>query len=272
MKNKNCLLLLFVISNLQGESQDIPEETMLRCRGDYKLLVEIPMYQCSITGIVTDSSLMVAEPGSLFTVVNKTSDDYLIIRFWAWKENQSLNLKLCYADSFSLNRKYFIVAGQDIAERSEERFNRNPGFTAGTVLIPFKLRLQKFDFSKDITLGPAAGIRFRISHYSPDYVNILLGMGITSVTIDLHSTNGYAEESSEAPALTPSVGFVFELNHAVQAGMFCGWDYVAHNDDIHFIYHGKTWISFGLGYSLISLNEEKSDIQKKEKPYHELKK
>jgi hypothetical protein len=65
------------------------------------------------------------------------------------------------------------------------------------------------------------------------------------------------------PALTPYVGFVFELNNIIQAGVFCGWDYLALNDDIHFIYHGKTWISFGLGYSLISFNEEKPDLEKR---------
>jgi len=224
MKNKSYILLFFMISNLQGNSQDDTEDKKLRCRADYKLVVEVPLYECTITGVVSDSTLMVAEPGSLFTVVNKTSDDCLIIRFWEWKENKVLNFRLCFSDSLCSKRKYFLVPDKAIAECSVERFNRNPGFAAGTVLIPFKLRLQKFDFSKDITLGPAAGMRFRLSHFNPNYVNVLAGMGITSVTIDSHSTNGGTEESTEAPALTPSIGFVFELNNILQAGMFCGWD------------------------------------------------
>jgi len=255
-----------MITNLQSESQDITEEKRLRCRSDYKLLVEVPLYECTIVGERIDSILMVAEPGSVFTVINRTADDDLIIRFWEWKENNVLNFRLCFADSLRSMRKYFLVAERDICERAIERYNRNPGFTAGTVLIPIKLRLQKFDFSKDITLGSAAGVRFRLSHYSPNYVSVIAGVGITSVTIDIHSTDGYSEESSEVPALTPSIGFVFELNNVMQAGMFCGWDYISHNDDIHFLYHGKTWLSFGLGYSLISLNEDKPVNSERKKP------
>ena len=266
MKNKRCIVLLFMITNFQSESQDFMEEKKLRCRYDYKLLVEAPIYECTIMGVVSDSTLMVAEPGSVFTVINKTSDDYLIIRFWEWKENKALNYRLCFADSLCSKRKYFLVANRDICDRVMQRYKRNPGFTAGTVLVPFKLRLQKFDFSKDFTLGPAAGMRFRLSNYCPNYVSVVAGMGITSVTLDLHSTVGQTEESSEVPALTPYIGFVFELNNVMQAGMFCGWDYVAHNDDIHFIYHGKTWVSFGLGYSLISLEEDKSVIAERKKP------
>jgi len=265
MRRQNCILLFFMISSLEGLSQDDPEEKKLRCRFDYKLLVEVPLYECTILGDLTDSTLMVAEPGYVFTVVNTTGDAY-IIRFWEWKENKALNFRLCFADSLCVKRKYFVVSSPDIGERAALRYSRNPGFTAGTILIPFKLRLQRFDFSKDITLGPAAGVRFRLSHYNPNYVNFLAGMGITSVTLDAHSTDGFLEEDREVPALTPSIGFVFELSNVMQAGMFCGWDYIAHNSEIHFIYHGKTWLSFGLGYSLISVNEEKSERRGKVRP------
>jgi hypothetical protein len=217
----------------------------------------VPLYECTIRGTAIDSILMIGEPGAVFTVVNTTGCDSLIIRFWEWKENKALNMRLCFADSLYSKRKYFTVSKKDIRERVAKRYSHNPGFTAGTILIPFKLRLQKFDFSKDLTLGPAAGVRFRLSHYNPDYVNVMAGMGITSVTIDGHSTDGHIVESSEVPALTPSLGFVFEVNNTLQAGVFCGWDYIAHNDEIHFIYNGKTWLSFGLGYSLISINEDK---------------
>jgi hypothetical protein len=149
------------------------------------------------------------------------------------------------------------VAESDLIERVREHFERNTTFTAGTVIIPFKLRVQKFDFSKDVTLGPAIAVRFRISCYKPHYVSLMGGVGITSVTLDRNTTDGIVEEGTEVPALTPSIGLVFELNNTVQTGLFCGWDYVSHNEQFNFIYHGKTWISIGLGYTLISFGEEK---------------
>jgi len=262
MKHRGCIFLLLLLACSDAEAQDTPDEPSVRTLGDYRLKAEIPIYPCHFTGAVDDTDLMVAEPASLFTVVNAAGEDSVIIRFWQWKENDVLNYRLCFADSLCSQRKYFVVARQDLSGRVSERFSRNPGFTAGTVLIPIKLRLQQFDFSKDITLGPAAGIRFRLSHFSPDYCNIIAGLGITSVTLDENSTDGYVEETTEVPALTPSLGFVFELNNAVQAGFFCGWDYVAHNENIHFVYHGKPWISIGFGYSLITLNDDNRYMKK----------
>jgi hypothetical protein len=258
MKTGRYLLFLFFILLQRAEAQEEPEGPKLCCLRDYKMRVEVPMYKCNIRGHVSDSVVVVAEPGALFTIVNITETDSLIIRFWEWKENALLNARLCYEDSLSNVRQYFLVSRRDVSTRVVERFSRNPGFTAGTVLVPFKLRLQKFDFSNDITLGPTAGVRFRLSHYMPHYVSVVSGIGITSVTVDAYELDGIVTEAMEVPALTPFLGFVFELNHVLQAGMFCGWDHVANNESLHFRYHGKTWISFGLGYSLISFNEEKS--------------
>jgi len=257
MKNRACILLLVAFSPLQGEAQDTQEPKACRALCSYLLLAEVPVYECSITGELIDSTVTVAEAASLFTVVKKASGDSLIIRFHEWKENKALNARLCFSDSLNSRHRYFLVAESDLAERIREHFERNTSFTAGTVIIPFKLRVQKFDFSKDVTLGPAVAVRFRLSCYKPHFVNVMGGIGITSVTLDMNTTGGNMEESTEVPALTPSLGFVFELNKIVQTGLFCGWDFVGHNDQFHFIYHGKTWISIGLGYSLISFGEEK---------------
>ena len=256
MNNRACILLLFAFSPLPCEAQDV-EEKACRPLCSYLLLAEVPVYECNITGAKKDTIVKVAEASSLFTVIRKTAEDSLIIRFHEWKDNKLLNARLCYSDSLNSVRRYFLVAESDLTGRLREHFERNTTFTAGTVIIPFKLRVQKFDFSKDVTLGPAIAARFRLSCYKEHFVNLMGGLGITSVTLDRNTTGGMTEESTEVPALTPSLGFVFELNKTVQTGLFCGWDYVSHNDKFNFIYHGKTWISIGLGYTLISFGEEK---------------
>ncbi len=83
-------------------------------------------------------------------------------------------------------------------------------------------------------------------------MNFLAGMFIASITVNSRTTKGYITEEVELPALTPSLGFVFEFNNATQAGIFIGWDYISGNENIHLLYHNKPWISFGLGYTLLS--------------------
>ena len=231
---------------------------------NYKLLIEATLYECDILGIVKDSAaVQVAEPGSIFTVIGKKNDEYIIIRFWKWKQNQSLNYSLCYADSLCLKRKYFLLAAEALYVNAIPRYETSPSFTAGTALVPVKLRLQRFDFSKDITLGPVAGVKFRLSHYTRNYVSILAGLGITSVTLDKQSTDGKIEEPSDVPALTPSLGFVFEFFNTTQAGIFCGWYHVSNNEDLNLIYFGKLWVSFGLGFTIISKGSNDPEMEER---------
>jgi hypothetical protein len=227
---------------------------------NYKLVIEAPLYPCDIVGNVNDSAaLQVAEPGSIFTVVSAKNLDTVIIRFWKWKENKVLNFALCYADSLCSTRKYFLLSALDLKNKTMVRYDTKACFTAGTALVPVKLRMQQFDFSKDLTLGPVAGVKFRLSHYASNYVSVLAGMGITSVTLDERSTDGRVEESMEVPALTPSLGVVFEFPNATQVGIFCGWDHIADNENLNLVYYGKLWMSFGLGFSIISKGDNVSE-------------
>ncbi|MEO8148887.1 MAG: hypothetical protein ABI723_14675 [Bacteroidia bacterium] len=232
---------------------------------NYKLIIEAPVYECNILGSTAEDVLLqVAEPGSVFTLVGNKDDDTVIIRFWLWKENTTLNYALCYADSLCVTRKYFLMSHEDLKCKTIPRYNRNCSFTAGTVLIPVKMRLQHFDFSKDFTLGPTAGAKFRLSHYMHNYMNILAGLGITSVTLDKRSPKGVVEESIEVPALSPSLGCVLEFNRTTQVGLFCGCDYISDNETQNFIYHGKLWLSFGLGFTILS-QESNSSVNEERK-------
>jgi hypothetical protein len=223
---------------------------------NYRVIIESPVFTCNILGEIVDSLPQVALPGALFTVIDQLDEEHVIIRFWAWKENTSLNKMLCYADSLGIKRKYFLMSVKNLERKSMARFDKGISFAAGTVLVPFKLRLQHSDFSKDFTLGPSVGIRFRLSHYMKNFVNVMGGMGITSVTISNYSVDGEEREDIEVPALTPSLGFVFEFSNATQAGVFIGWDFVSGNQKVHFAYHSKPWISFGLGYTLLSQDDK----------------
>lgn len=228
---------------------------------NYKLVIEAPLYECNILGNQTENiEVQVAEPGAIFTIVGKTDSDKLIVRFWKWKENTALNNILCFTDSTGVKRKYFLLAKADLYNKAIPRYDIKPCFTAGTILIPVKLRLQNFDFSKDLTLGPAAGMNIRLSHYKPNFVSVLGGVGITSVTIDGKTSDSITEDPIDVPALTPSIGFVFEFSNSSQAGIFLGWDFIADNETIKMVYYGKPWIAFGLGFSILTKGNYDSEI------------
>jgi hypothetical protein len=248
-----CLILLCNNSYSQiSVTENLPETKNF----NYKFIIEIPLYECDILGQINESEkLLVAEPLSVFTIVGTKNEDSVIIRFWTWKNNPALNSILCYADSLCIRRKYFLVAAKDVSEKAISRYEQKAFFTAGSVLIPVKLRLQKFDFSKDITLGPVAGVKMRLSNYSNNFISMVCGLGVTSITLDERSTNGVVEESLDVPALTPSVGVVFDFFNSAQAGLFCGWDFISNNEEYHLIYYKKPWISFGLGFSILSKSD-----------------
>jgi hypothetical protein len=218
----------------------------------YKVFLEIPLTPSDVLGHTTENkSILIADPGAIFTVVGKTGNDSLIIRFWKWENNSKLNSIFCFLDSNELQRKYFLIA-ECMLKNTIPRYDNKIYFTAGNVLIPVKLRLNKFDFSKDFTLGPVAGIKLRLSHYTRNCINFLFGLGVTSITLNDQSTDGHIEEDTEIPALSPCLGAVFDFFNQTQAGFFVGWDFVSNNESVNFIYNGKTWISFGLGFSILT--------------------
>jgi len=188
-------------------------------------------------------------------------------------------------ESINLNNK-FVIKNRRYGSQDELRYFRlnkldadsrtisflpNKGissysFTAGTVLIPIKIRrLQDlggndngFEFSKDITLGSFVGVKKRISKYKPYFVNTGLTLGISSVRITAGNSNPDRTPTvQDLAAFTWALGFVFEFDK-VQVGLFTGTDRINNNFDTtnqagyKWEYQNKFWWSLGFGYTLIS--------------------
>ncbi len=257
IQNLSCLTKVFFVIVAQTVcSQTIGQISSTEDDGtpktfNYKLVIEAPVLECNIVGTKRNSTIQIPPRNSLFTLVGKKNADTVIVRFWNWAEID-LRREYNYSDSDEKVRKYFLMSYQDFNDKSIKRYSRVPTFTAGTVVIPVKLRFNQFDFSKDVTIGPTAGVRFRLSHYTNNYLNVLLGFGISSVSLDSISTGGKIKKGSDRPALTPSLGIVFEFIQNVQVGVFLGKDYIAKKEDVDWMYQGKTWFSIGLGITILS--------------------
>lgn len=213
------------------------------------------------------------------TVLQISSEDKKINQKITIHPTNSKNEKYVYAEG-SLpeeNRyRYFLIRKSDVEAKTrsflprnwKQNFSSNITLTAGTVLIPIKLRPSnniggQFNFSSDVALGPFIGAKKRISSYREHFASIGFNIGISSVNVspdntDIQDQVALAENSEiidfkeqNFAAFTYSLGLVFEFSN-VQIGAFIGRDLINNNDYYQWQYHKKTWYSIGLGYSILS--------------------
>lgn len=133
---------------------------------------------------------------------------------------------------------------------------RNYQITAGQLTLPFKLRPKlgetNFQMTTDVTVGAYGGIRKRISNYSPTYLTIPVVLGLSFINVNENTTTntGTADfKSGITPGWTWATGIVIQTNR-LSLGFVFGRDYASgYAED--WIYHDKTWYSFGIGYSFL---------------------
>jgi hypothetical protein len=195
--------------------------------------------------------------GGVFTIAyDSPNPDYVVVYLWDYAPG---------TPEYTLyDDKYFLIARKDIANNASRRYSTRLAFTAGSTIVPVKVRFRPFDFSKDITLGPALGWKGRLGHHSKNYFDLLFGFGITSVSLDSATTLGTIRQASDRPALTPSLGVVFEMN-LTQFGFFIGQDYVSKKEFTNWQYHGDIWFSAGLGFTILS-RSQKLEPEKQKQP------
>jgi hypothetical protein len=216
-----------------------------------------------------------------FTVIGDFNQDNIIVIIGLFDskkdEFEKLNLKNSQKkpnkeyDISIENRKLFILSKKSLSSNAITVFpnigeNGSWNWAAGLVVLPIKLRnmpKEQRTFSKDLSLGFSGGGKVRLSKYNPTYLNFLVNVGISAITVDKNTTNGKLTTNSERAAMTGAFGVVFE-NHAYQFGLFFGKDRLTAQDqkETDWQFKNKPWIALGLGYSILS----KSDKSKNQGP------
>ncbi len=129
----------------------------------------------------------------------------------------------------------------------------NYKFTTGLLTIPFKLRPKEadknFTMTTDVTIGPYVGLTKRISKRDPYYITIPATLGLSFININNNSTSNVKSEPSidVIPGYTWSSGLIILLNKFTM-GFVVGQDF-ASDVGSDWIYQGKIWYSFAIGYS-----------------------
>ncbi len=231
---------------------------------DYFFTRDCAIYQCDVLGNLLSNQIIplpkISSNYPRFTVLDE-KDDYVIIKFWRWSAIKDIDLKLKYNEKNGIPI-YFRISKQDLLTKTRKHFNiwfkkGASHITAGTLIIPVKLRFNQFDFSKDVTLGPFVGWRTRLHNSSQSFISIGFNVGITSVTLNegnaMKEDKTKIEKSVDLAAFTWSYGAILEFNK-VQIGIFSGYDNISENSGYKWNYQNRPWLSVGLGYSILSRN------------------
>jgi hypothetical protein len=238
----------------------------------YEVRSNIPAWPSGILGETpagADSNYYVPAFKSRFAVVRYLGGDFVVIRFFG-KDNRFYeykNNKMTFlqkkADATQLSQLYFKIKRGDLDSNCIKVFptgKKSASFTLGLVTMPLKLRLGKnFDFQGSFSLGTTAGAKFRLSEFSPNYINLLFGASISTVSLDSFNTGGRVpgQPLTNIATFSPSLGIVFEFGRS-QAGVFYGWDFLSKStqNKYQWIYNRKPWISIGLGFSIFNIDSK----------------
>jgi hypothetical protein len=254
-----------------------------------------PAYTCNIRGESKSASYAIAPIWSLFDSITTLQNGDVLIQFRYWKapggkldsievENR-LNLITNFNTTLSATTQknkiaeyklklksqsrgglldYCLIGKEDFAARASQKALKQSKFTfkAGTLAIPFKIRLQPFDFSKDVTLAGTAAASYEFTKkFTSSFVG---GIGISSIGIDSTNTRGKTKKTTNLSAFTISGGVLFawtNLNVTINVGS----DFLGNADkNVGWIYDKKIWVGVGIGYNLFDTGKSDDKIEPKD--------
>ncbi|MFA9214554.1 MAG: hypothetical protein ACEQSR_12015, partial [Candidatus Methylacidiphilales bacterium] len=201
---KKLLFIFFAIvgvfANNKSSAQSINDKIRL-----YEFLVECPIYKCNIVGKIIDTSLLIAPPKSKFMLVD-VKQDLCVIRFTFLNKKKPNNKTNGIEDYTTYT--YFLITKAQLDFKASMVKKSDIDLVVGTIITPIKLRFGPFDFSKDISVGSTFGVKYTLNQDKQAALDFLIGVGVSSVTIDSFSTRGKTLKAQDLLAFTPSFGVV----------------------------------------------------------------
>ncbi|MBX2980482.1 MAG: hypothetical protein KF905_14435 [Flavobacteriales bacterium] len=218
-----------------------------------------------------------APAGAKFSISDSIADDY-IIRFWNWTNKDEVAAQkmirkasdslppddaLKRAQSLTNNLHTELATGAELFFKLEKKalsVCTEPLYArfsplVGASVLPFKLRPQTGEFTKDITLSGMGGVKIRPWRKNSFSIGALLGVGITSISLDSLNTEGRVTQPSDRSAITMSTGLVMQWER-LQVGLFMGWDHLNKSDRRLWTHQGCHWLALGIGVSIFSEDKE----------------
>ena len=109
----------------------------------------------------------------------------------------------------------------------------------------------------DLFSGINAGYEYQFRSRAKQSIGILLGIGVSTISITPESVNNYVTESNTAGAFTPSLGVVYSFE-SFQIGLFSGYDIIPGPIGENWVYKNSPWLGLGLGFTIFQKNKTSS--------------
>jgi len=265
---KNILFFLTILCSVSyAQNQDFEYSTA------YELKKRLNFKQVNDRYEIENDTIFYSFPGFL---VNSNIDTtsisnikYVILTYPNFKSiNSTVQNGITITSSTNLVRKSIAGTKDKILAIPYEEFmrverdtlydtswkkKRNYKVSTGLLTIPFKLRPEQgeknFTMTTDVTIGPYFGITKRISKRNPYYLTLPATLGLSFININDNTTSVVQSDPNIGivPGYTWSTGIILQLNK-FDIGFVLGQDFASDVGD-DWIYQGKTWYSFAIGYS-----------------------
>jgi len=257
----------------------ILSQTDIKIGENYVITTGVAVFDSDIFGLHSKKTYQIARIGSRFKVTEETDTTY-IIQFYNWtlpktrteknakyfdsqlNKIKKYNLKTVELNEKGIvnlnaealeNQKYFVVYKLNMDKKciSVDDYSKWNS-VSGAIVLPFKLRPQTGDFTKDVTINGMVGAGYKFSKNHT--LNGILGLGIASVTLDSLNTKGKLNKASERAAISINTGFVYQYKQ-IQIGVMLGWDFLNQTSADNWIHNKKYWLGLGVGVNLFKPEE-----------------
>lgn len=267
MINKIIIAISLGLTFFYSEELCSQQETMESEKHYYTIVSDLVIQKWDlIKNLQIDDQARIAQSGTKFYLVKTVEIEnnlFYIIKLWPFKkteDNLSVNNKNDKYVGYKDNPNYFSIKASDFVDSKIRKTyytgHRNVSFTTGILVVPLKIRPRldenrPFTYTTDVTLGTSFGFKTRINKFKHQYLNLAGYFGLTSVSIDSVTTDGFVNQSLTQPAITLAVGTIFEVD-GFQVGFVMGSDMISGEIGDNWVYNFKPWWSIGLGYQFLS--------------------
>lgn len=207
----------------------------------------------------------IVNKGTKFTAYELTNQNQLLVQFWHFNSDGSQSeqrvrslIKGTRYITKETNGKYFIIDLDDFNKKTSEYYGTNHSFTWGFSMLPIKLRFggknRNFEYEKGFSLGINAGYDYQFKSRIKQSIDVLFGIGISTVAISPESVSNYIDKSTTTGAFSPSLGIVYSYE-SFQIGVFSGYDIIPGELGKKWVFRNKPWLGLGLGFIIFQKNK-----------------
>lgn len=181
--------------------------------------------------------------------------DYEIVK--TLKEQEPVHFEITGVNGkiLAIKKSEFDLVDKELYYSIGLKNPKNYKLSFGFLTVPFKFRPSldtiNSNITTDVTLGPYLGITKRISARNRYYITLPATLGLSYINLNNNNTSNLVKDAdiNVVPGISWCSGLIFQLSD-FNVGFVFGQDFASGIGD-KWVYNGKMWYSFAIGYSFL---------------------